>query len=217
MRKVSILKIVLFSCLLFLTAMLAQYTEHKHERSVKESLNAAFESLPGWNVSPAKVIGGEIEKALHLDDYMFRSYTRGNDAVSLYVGYYRSAAKVGAAHDPLVCFTGQGWRFTERGEGTYMPSGTDKLVVNYSTMIAELRSDKEFVLYWFQTNGTTSAGTFDQKMQMLWQRLCKVPREENAFVRISTKLDGDSPESSKKIVFEFIDTFYPRFHRYVGT
>lgn len=217
MRKVSILKIVLLSCLLFLVAVLVGVAEHKPERLVKESLNAAFDSLPGWNASPAIAMGSQIEAALKLDDYLFRNYARGNDRVSLYIGYYLSAAKVGAAHDPLVCFTGQGWRFTERGAGKYVLTGQGNLVVNYSTMIAELQSEKEFILYWFQTNGTTSAGTFEQKTQMLWQRLCKVPREENAFIRISTKMEDSAPETSKKRVLEFIDTFYPRFYRYVGS
>lgn len=215
MRTVSIPKIVLLSSLLLLMAVAVQVTAYKPERKVKEPLSEALGSLPGWSASPPAVLGSQIEEALKLDDNLFRSYRRGNDTVSLYIGYYRSADKIGAAHDPLVCFTGQGWRLTERRTGTYTLKGPENLVVNYSTMIAEHQAEKEYLLYWFQTNGTTSARTFDQKIQMLTQRLSKVPQEENAFVRVSTRIEGSSSEDAKKRVLEFVDTFYPQFYSYV--
>ena len=216
MRKVSILKIALLATLLLLVAIIANLTGSKSHQTAKEPLNSALDSLPGWNASPNVPMGAKIEEALMLDDFLFRTYQRGTDKVSLYIGYYRSAAKVGAAHDPMVCFTGQGWHLTNRGSGKHQLAGTEKLTINYSTMIAEQQSEKELIIYWFQTNDTTSAGTFEQKAKMLWQRLRNVPREENAFVRVSTRMDGTTPDVSKKRLFDFIDTFYPEFYRYVG-
>ncbi|MDD2736007.1 MAG: EpsI family protein [Desulfuromonadaceae bacterium] len=216
MRKVSILKIVLLSALLLMAALMVNLSVSKLQQTAKAPLRNALDSLPGWSASPNISMGAAIEEALKLDDYLFKSYKHGNDTVSLYIGYYRSAAKVGSAHDPLVCFTGQGWRITERGKGTYQLPGPDNLKINYSTMIAEQQSEKEFIIYWFQVNNTTSSGTFGQKSQMLWQRLRNNPREENAFVRVSTRMEGNSPELAKKRTIDFINTFYPEFYRYVG-
>lgn len=216
MGKVSVAKTVLLAVLLLLVALVVNLTASKLQQTAKQPLNNVLASLPGWSASPNIPMGAAIEEALLLDDYLFRTYQRGNDKVSLYIGYYRSAAKVGAAHDPLVCFTGQGWRIINRGNGKHALAGTENLTINYSSMVAEQQAEKEFILYWFQTNDTTSAGTFGQKTQMLWQRLCNVPREENAFVRVSTRMEGTSPEASKKKLLEFVDTFYPEFYRYVG-
>jgi len=214
MRKVSIPKIVLLAGMLLLVAIFVNLTVSKLQKTPKQPLNSALDALPGWSASPNIPMGATIEEALKLDDYLFRSYKRDKDTVSLYIGYYRSAAKVGSAHDPLVCFTGQGWRIVERGKGKHQLK--DNLTINYATMIAEQQSEKEYILYWFQTNDTTSAGTFEQKAQMLWQRLRNVPREENAFVRVSTKMEGNSPEVAKKRAIDFVNTFYPEFYRYVG-
>lgn len=216
MRKVSIKKILLLSVLLLLVAIIVNLAERKLQQTSKESLKTTLDSLPGWNASPNISMGATIEDALKLDDYLFRNYKRDKDTVTLYIGYYRSADKVGSAHDPLVCFTGQGWRIVDRGAGKLQLAGADNLKINYSTMIAELQSEKEYIIYWFQTNDTTSSGTFGQKSQMLWQRLRNNPREENAFVRVSTKMEGNSPETAKKRALEFINTFYPEFYRYVG-
>lgn len=216
MRNVSLLKVVLLSTLLLLVALIVNFSVSKIQQTTKEPLRNSLDSLPGWNASPNISMGANIEEALKLDDYLFKSYKRENDTVTLYIGYYRSAAKVGSAHDPLVCFTGQGWRIVERSKGTHQLPGTDNLKINYSTMIAEQQSEKEFLIYWFQTNNTTSSGTFEQKTQMLWQRLRNNPREENAFVRVSTKMEGNSPEIAKKRALDFVNTFYPEFYRYVA-
>ncbi|MDD2852270.1 MAG: EpsI family protein [Desulfuromonadaceae bacterium] len=216
MRKVSILKIVLLAALLLMVAIFVNSSVNKLQQTTKEPLRNALDSLPGWNASPNISMGANIEEALKLDDYLFKTYRRDNDTVSLYIGYYRSAAKVGSAHDPLVCFTGQGWRIAERGKGTYQLPSPGSHIINYSTMVAEQQSDKEYILYWFQTNNTTSSGTFDQKVQMLWQRLRNNPREENAFVRVSTRMEGNNSEIAKKRALDFVNSFYPEFYRYVG-
>jgi len=207
---------MLLAVLLLLVALVVTLTSRKLQQSVKDPLNSALAALPGWNANPNIPMGAKIEEALLLDDYLFRSYKRGNETVSLYIGYYRSAAKVGAAHDPLVCFTGQGWRIMNRDKGKYQLPGPENLAINYATMVAEQQSDKELIIYWFQTNGTTSATTFGQKTQMLLQRLRNIPKEENAFVRVSTRMEGDSPEMAEKRILEFVSTFYPEFYRYVG-
>lgn len=216
MRKVSIPRIILLAVLLLLVAITANLNTRKLQQASKEPLNNALASLPGWNATSSVPMGAEIEETLKLDDYLFRTYKRGNEAVTLYIGYYRSAAKVGAAHDPLVCFTGQGWHIVNRGTGKHHLPGPDNFTINYSTMVAEQQSDKELIIYWFQTNGTTSAGTLEQKINMLKQRLRNVPKEENAFVRVSISMKGESPEAAKKSILDFVNTFYPKFYRYVG-
>ncbi len=214
MRKVGSLRLITLSILLAVTAIFV-YLLNTGSRTVnKEPINSALVNLPGWIASPPVNMGSAIEQALFLDDYLFRTYQHGLDKVTLYIGYYHSAAKVGAAHDPLVCFTGQGWRLTQRNKGTYRLIAQPAATINYASMIAEQQSEKELIIYWFQTNDTTSSNTASQKVAMAWDRLRRAP-EESAFVRLSTRLGDGTPEAARKRIFDFVEVFYPAFYRYV--
>lgn len=214
MGKVSIARLVVLSIMLLVITGLTHLPGSKYRSAAKQPLNNVLDTLPGWSASANNSMGAAIEDALHLDDYLFRSYRHGQDQVTLYVGYYRSADKVGAAHDPMVCFTGQGWQPTQRASGSYRIAGPQPYTINYSSMVAERQTEKELVVYWFQTNGATSAGTFGQKVAMAWDRLRGAP-EESAFVRLSTNLGNESTEVARKRIFAYIETFYPVFYHYV--
>lgn len=155
-----------------------------------------------------------VVEELKLDDYLFQSYGSGTGLVNLYIGYYRTAKKVGAAHDPLVCFQGQGWQLFNRDRGEYSLSRKPDLKISYSTMIAQRQEHREMIVYWFQANGKAEASTQSQKVAILLDKLSG-RYEENAFVRISSPIAGESPEAVRKRLFEFIEEFYPLFHRYV--
>ncbi len=214
MRTVSSIRLITLSIMLLVTAG-AVFLLSTAPRTVnKAPLNNALTSLSGWSASPAIDMGSAVEQALFLDDYLFRTYQRGFDKVTLYIGYYHTAAKVGAAHDPMVCFTGQGWKINKRDKGVYQLKSSSQGAINYALMIAELHAEKELIIYWFQTNGATSNNTASQKVAMAWDRMRRAP-EESAFVRVSTRLGNESMETAQKRIFDFIEVFYPPFHRYV--
>lgn len=214
MRTVSSRRLITLSLMLLVTAGIAYLLSTAPRPVNKAPLNNALASLPGWTASPAIDMGSAVEQALFLDDYLFRTYQHDFDKVTLYIGYYHTAAKVGAAHDPLVCFTGQGWKITGRSKGTYQLTSQAGTTINYALMTAELQSDKELIIYWFQTNGATSNNTASQKVVMAWDRMRRAP-EESAFVRLSTRLGDESMETAQKRIFTFIESFYPAFHHYV--
>jgi EpsI family protein len=182
--------------------------------AAKPPLNRILCEIPGWRAGESFDMGDRIIETLQLDDYLFRAYQRDGERVTLYIGYYRTAKKVGAAHDPLVCFTGQGWRIGDRTQGNFTLVTVPGRRITYSSMIAERQGERELLIYWFQTNGTTSAGTFSQKVAMVWDRL-NGNEEENAFVRLSTPIGDESPETTRKRIFGFIENFYPIFYSYV--
>jgi len=214
MGKVSVFRLAVLTIMLVIIVFVSHLASGKSQIAGKEPLNRVLETLPGWKATESHSMGAAIEEALDLDDYLLRSYQRGQDRVALYIGYYRRVEKIGAAHDPLVCFTGQGWQLTQRGTGTHRLAGPSALTINYSSMVAERQTDKELIIYWFQTNGATSSGTLGQKVAMALDRLRRAP-EENAFVRLSTTLGNEPTEAARRRIFDFIETFYPIFHGYV--
>lgn len=214
MRSVSRARLITLSIILLMTAGMVYLLSSAPPTSKKVPLDSALVNMPGWTASSAVDMGAAVEQALFLDDYLFRAYQRGFDKVTLYIGYYHTAAKVGAAHDPMVCFTGQGWKITNRSKGTYQLASKPGITINYALMTAELQSNQELILYWFQTNQNTSNNTASQKVVMAWDRMRRAP-EESAFVRLSTKITTESPEDAKKRILSFIEDFYPLFYRYV--
>jgi EpsI family protein len=179
------------------------------------TLSETFISFGSWKSLGEIPLELKIQEALFLDDYLFQRYTDGSDIVTLYIGYYYTSSKVGAAHDPLVCFPGQGWVLSNRdSSSTDLFSDSQKYSVNYATMQAEQSGQKEALLYWFQAQDETVSDTLSQKIILLWEKFSN-GREENAFVRLSIDMQGKSYEQYISILNRFLESFYPDFHQYV--
>jgi EpsI family protein len=177
-------------------------------------LNQALSNINDWKLIGESPLQKEVVTSLKLDDYAFCSFSKGRERVQLYIGYYLTAKKVGAAHDPLVCFPGQGWVLSDKSKGELKLDKSGETCVSYSSMIAQRGVDKELIVYWFQSHDKTSANTFDQKLRSLAAKLFS-GREDNAFVRVSMTLGDRSLAEGRSAVFGFIRDFYPAFLGYV--
>jgi EpsI family protein len=201
--------------LLSLTALLVRgHAGRDGDVTAKEPLRQACAEMRTWRLVANNALDARIADELNLDDYLFSTFGKGRVLINLYIGYYRTAGKVGAAHDPLVCFQGQGWRIDGQESGEYMLAGNRNLKISYSSMIAERQDERQLVIYWFQGNGKAVATTSVQKLVTLLDKLSG-KGEENAFVRISAPIGDDSREAVQQRLFDFIEEFYPGFHRYV--
>ncbi len=174
-------------------------------------LAEAIASFASWQPLSAIPIDKEILTSLELDDYLYRAYRRGNETVSLYIGYYFTAGKVGAAHSPLVCFPGQGWSLSDK-TNRIITVGNN--TVHFAQMVAERRDQKELILYWFQAYDRSSSGTFMQKVNTFRSRFFD-GKEDNAFVRITIPVEGEKVSEAALAGEEFIETFYPVFLKFV--
>ena len=150
-------------------------------------------------------------KSLLLDDYLYRNYVNGDRVVSLYIGYYLTTQKVGAAHSPLVCFPGQGWMLSKAQSLTVATSRGD---IQLEKMIAAKGGHRELLLYWFQSYDRSSSGTLMQKVNNFLSRF-QDNREDNAFVRVTVPLSGAPENDALKDGIDFIKAFYPTFLSYV--
>ncbi len=177
-------------------------------------IKQALASIDGWRLADIVPLDPSIVETLSLDEYVNNTYAGKPGMISLYIGYYFTRQKVGAAHDPLVCLPGQGWNITQRGEGDAALRGGEKQTIHYSDMVIERGSTRMFVLYWFQADEETTADTIQQKIALLMQKFAH-GKQDNAFVRMSMIMGDKSMEQSRQAVFDFIESFYPVFIRYV--
>jgi EpsI family protein len=171
----------------------------------------AFTNIKGWHNNGIVQLDRKIVEELELDDYVNYNFYKGKETVFLYIGYYSTIKKVGAAHSPLVCFTGQGWSLSDL-ESKSLKIGEEKIHIKRA--IASIGDRKELLLYWFQAYDRTSAGSFLQKLNTLWSKF-KNGREDNAFVRITVPMNGKSAEQAYSTGKDFIEIFYPLFLEYI--
>ena len=205
--------IILMSCLL-LTAYGVHYRNavSTHKKSNHLGEQSIFAHLNSWKVHKQIPLSDRIVEALELDDYVNRSFTRGRDTVSLYIGFYATQKKVGAAHSPLVCFPGQGWNLSNFSD-LIVRAGRDR--INLMSMVIGKGEEQQLVLYWFQAYDQTSPGTFMQKVYLLMARFLHA-REDNAFVRLMIPFGRQrTREEAMKTGIQFIQDFYPGFKNYI--
>ena len=205
--------IFLICCFLFTGSLLSLQTE-SNPLPKKQLLEQALANIDNWEIIGTNPLSAEVVTSLNLDDYLFQSYTNGKETVSLYIGYYLSGKKVGAAHDPLVCFPGQGWELSDTTNGNMAIDADSAISINYSTILAERGLEKIFIFYWFQSYDQTNADTFSQKVSLMKAKLLN-KGEDNAFVRFSVTLGNRTKEECKNIIAEFIHDFYPVFLNFV--
>ncbi|MFK5954678.1 MAG: EpsI family protein [Desulfobacterium sp.] len=179
-----------------------------------DTLQRAVSGITGWTKAHDVLLDDAVVSELQLDDYFNAVLNSGRDSLALYIGYYYTAKKVGAAHDPLVCFPGQGWKVFDRHQGEIKINALPGTRLSYSVMTGQLGSQKDLILYWFQAHDKTSAGTLGQKLHLLWKRM-KGEGENNAFVRITVPLGKGGPEEAEAMALDFVQRFYPVFLEFV--
>lgn len=177
-------------------------------------LSEALEDITGWTMRGYAPLDPRIVKSLKLDDYANQNYSNGSDTISLYIGYYFTTKKVGAAHDPLVCFPGQGWVVSniQKDKVVLNPKTSDS--ISYSSIMVQRGSQKELIIFWFQSYDKTNPDILSQKITSLWKKLFN-KGEDNAFVRVSTSIGGKSISECSETIFNFIRAFYPIFLNFV--
>ena len=134
--------------------------------------------------------------------------------ISLYIGYYLTTEKIGAAHDPLVCFPGQGWVLSNKASSTLPLTGAISESIQYSSMQAERSGQKEILLYWFQAYDKALATTQSQKIVSFWGKI-RGKGEDSAFVRLSCSAHENDAASCEEGLKLFARDLYPVFLKYI--
>ena len=211
MGQISHRKIIILALCLVITSIFIYSKPSSIAVEKNISLKQALANTHGWENSGFSPLDQKIVDALELDDYANQSYTKGQDIVSLYIGYYLTTKKVGAAHSPLVCFPGQGWIISDT-EKKIVKAGKNN--INCISMVITKGKRKELILYWFQSYDQTTPGTLLQKIYTLWAKF-RYNREDNAFVRVSVAIENQLKDKAFNTGKKFIKSFYPHFLQYV--
>ncbi len=214
MGQIGYKKIILVTLCFVLTAYFIYQKPASRVNVKKTSLSTALKDIEGWKLVTKIPIGDKIIHALDLDDYVNQQYTDGNESVFLYIGYYKTTKKLGALHDPMVCFPGQGWDVSDNEKSQWVLNPNTGEKISFSSMIVTKGSQKEFIVYWFQSYDEAKPDTLSQKITSFWKRI-RNKGEDNAFVRITVHMVDENALESRKTIFKFVRGFYPVFLDYI--
>lgn len=193
--------------------MLVHWPSQESAYRKTHTLRDVLSHIDGWTIRQHIGLDPEIASNLGVDDFLHAQFANETAFVTLYVGYYASMEKVGMAHDPLVCFPGQGWLILHSRKGVIAIDSTDVHPIRYSSFVVSNGRQQEWVIYWFQSYDRALPGPFLQKVASLWHKVLR-KGEGSALVRISIPIDSGQ-DMAKQTVLEFIQSFYPALVAYM--
>jgi EpsI family protein len=151
-----------------------------------------FELWSGSNLP----IQSEILKEAGVDDYLSRVYVSSQqEAVTVYVGYYKSQRTGQSIHSPKNCLPGSGWQPIKAAR-TEIDFQTGR-PVSVNLYIVEKGLQRELVLYWYQSHGRVIASDYWAKFYMVIDAI-RMHRTDAALVRIATPIEGNESSSLQR-------------------
>jgi EpsI family protein len=147
----------------------------------------------------------DIVKAIGVDDYINREYSGGGRPIELYIGYYKDQRSGDAIHSPKNCLPGEGWE-PIRSSRLEIGSADKSVLVN--EYIVEQGTERDLVLYWYQTHGRIVASEYSAKFWLVADGLRR-RSTDGAMIRIwTTAADGEDRAEARAA--DLARTIYPK-------
>lgn len=196
---------------IFLAADIVLYSQLLKANDTGQSSSQIFpDNVAGWIGSneqyDARVLGN-----LGADQIVYKKFCKDADypCITLFIAYYKTLDKADLSHSPVVCFTGQGWKITEKKNITFSvkDNGGKDLTVNKLSL--QQNDIKLMVFYWYQSANEIFVNKGIQKLNLLWQSL-KGKSQGNAFVRITIPVQqGMTEQETTDYIEQFMNDIYP--------
>jgi len=205
---------ITIAVILVLTMIVLEFTNHSE--IIKP--NKPFDSFPmnigKWNGTTSR-FDEKVYNILGVDDSLLASYKSDNgEAVELYVGFYQSQKEGDLIHSPKNCMPGSGWNILKSSIETVDVGHDGKAeTIDVIKLILGKGSEKQVVLYWFQSRGRIISSEYMEKIWLVIDSITK-HRTDGSFVRLISpviKSEGETLELLKG----FIKDIYPYLKEYL--
>src|SRR5207249_284073 len=154
---------------------------------------------------------------LAADDYLNRVYAAGNELVGLYVGFYGTQRQGASIHSPLNCLPGAGWIPVERKQLSIPVSASETSVptqnIKVNQILIEKGSNRQVVLYWYQSHGRVLASEYWGKFYMVLDAM-RLNRTDGALVRVTSPVSS-SETTAQHAAITFVQRLFPLLSHYL--
>ena len=166
--------------------------------------------LNGWTGKDQQFDDVILEK-LRVSEYMMRQYTRDDNTVTLYIGYYSTQREGAQIHSPKHCLPGGGWFLISEATRELQVSDHDR--VRYIEAVYEKGDGKEVFFYWYKMKDASITNEYKLKFFMVLNSLM-YRRNDAAFIRLSAPVTG-SREAAISVLEDFMKDFLPLLKDYL--
>lgn len=181
--------------------------------------NKSFDTFPmkigSWQGTSER-FDQKIYDLLGVEDSILATYRHSveNSLVQLYVGFYQSQKEGDLIHSPKNCMPGSGWKITD-SRIEQLDAGSFGAVksVNVTKLILEKGTQKQVVLYWFQSRGRIISSEYMQKIWLVVDSIVR-HRTDGSFVRLISPVTV-SDDQTVDILKKFASEVFPYLNAYI--
>jgi len=153
----------------------------------------------------------EVVQEIGVDDYTNREYfSGGSRSIELYIGYYKDQRSGDAIHSPKNCLPGEGWEPVHSSRVQIGSAGSPATVNEY---LVEKGSERDLVLYWYQTHGRIVASEYWAKFWLVADGV-RGRSTDGAMIRLWTTAE-DGEENAQARAMEFARRVYPEVSEFL--
>ncbi|WP_232364241.1 exosortase C-terminal domain/associated protein EpsI [Desulforapulum autotrophicum] len=185
---------------------------------VAASSNKPFDTFPmtiGPWTGTTSTFDQKVYDILGVEDSILASYeTPDGRDVQLYVGFYQSQKEGDLIHSPKNCMPGSGWNILRSSiEPVDVGQNNNGKNINVIKLILVKDSQKQVVLYWFQSRGRIISSEYMQKIWLVIDSITK-HRTDGSFVRLISPV-VENEDKTLEILKDFTKQIYPYLNEYI--
>ena len=179
--------------------------------------NKPFSEFPlsvGERAGTKNQLDERVYNVLGVEDYVMADYRNmsSGSMVNLYVGFYQSQKEGDIIHSPRNCMPGAGWKITESSiKEINLTNRKDP--INVAKLLIQKGSQKQMVLYWFQSRGRIISSEYWQKIWLVMDSVTR-QRTDGSFVRLISPVTTDEQHAAT-ILEAFVKDIFPALSTHI--
>ncbi len=195
------------------TAVVMQYAAHSKDVPPLRPLSDFPVKIDSW-AGRTERFDDKIYEILGVDDSFMATYRNPEGGVvQLYVGFYESQREGELIHSPKNCMPGGGWNIVKTSiVPLRIPDRQNEIKVIKLTL--QKGSERQLVLYWFQSRGRFIASEYLQKIYLVMDSITK-NRTDGSFVRLISPVGSLGEEAAFETLEEFAGRVIPVLEDYL--
>lgn len=151
----------------------------------------------------------DVIDVLKSDDTLQRMYInpRTNQYAWLFIAFFKTQRTGQSPHSPKNCLPGSGYEPLLNDRAMLEVPGEAK-PIKVNRYVVEKGTDKDAVLYWYQSHGRIVADEFAAKFWSVADAM-RYHRSDTALVRISVPVAGNDTDTAINAAYDFTRTIFP--------
>jgi EpsI family protein len=199
--------------LLITTGVFLRTHSHAEVLPPHRNLDAFPKRIGRWVGANVTIPKADLQ-VLGPGDFLERTYgAPDSPPIDFFLAYFPKQTTGDQIHSPKHCLPGAGWS-PFYSTVVRIPWGHDR-VLNANYYALQLGADREVVLYWFQSQGRTTASEYWEKFYLVADAL-RTNRTDGALVRVITGLtDRETLVSGEQRALAFTKQILPLLGSYI--